>query len=237
MATPPIFRQHVQTAFNGQPATQAITFTLAQAGDVLSVACVTEDSGLSFTAPTNDGAALAWALKQDADGASNTRVDVWTATLDTTRTIIVTGHGATTKEWGVIGRAWGGSDGVGATNKVEGDTTANFSVNLTTTQANSAIDVYWADWAATAGARTYLTGAGAYTEKTNFNDGQYSTGSGYHADAGAINTYTIGNSAPAGQDVTFVVVEILGAGVAADDSLRGGSAGEFDPHLQGSAWL
>lgn len=210
----PTARDYAQSsAFNTFTVTKTATLTLGQAGDILTFTCVAEDQSTTFSAPTNDGTALTWTQQQDAGTASNTRVTVWTATLNTTRTIIITGNRTgTDNRWGCFATAWGGSAGVGNSNKVEGDTSANFSVGVTAS-ANSALVVSWGDWAAISGARTYLTtGVGTYTEKLNGNvASQYSYGGGYHADVGSAGAKTVGSSAPASQDVSIIVVEILGS--------------------------
>lgn len=223
-AAAPTFIQHaegVNWTSNTSPKTATVT---VQTGDIIVVGGATENNGTTLNTPTNDGAALTWTLRQNAVGVNNTQVYGWTTTADSNRTIVVSITVGGAGNWGMYARVWRGSDGVGASNKVEGDTTANFSVDLTTTQANSAIDVISDDFAAVAGARTYLTGAGTFTEKTAVDGTQHAVRTGYHADAGAIATYTVGVSAPAGQDLSIVVIEIkgtAGAGSAPQRSLTG----------------
>ena len=211
---------HVQYAATASNATTPKTAPLTvQAGDVLVVRCVGEDVGLvpAFGTPTNDGAALTWTAAQEAAVASNCWVKAWTAEVDTDRspiTISMSRVGGGGTWWGAA-RAWRDSGGVGGSAKVEGDTSANFSVDITTLEDDSAIDVVHGDWAAVAGARTYLTAtAGAFTENTNLagGGGGYQIISGYHANAGVAGLKTIGASAPSGQDVSIVVVENLGIG-------------------------
>lgn len=210
----PTLAASAQSVWNTNGATKTVSVTV-QTGDQIVVGCGTEDTGTTFNTPTNDGTALTWTLKQEAAGASNARAAQWTAVADSNRTIIITGNRAgVNNDWGMYANAWRGSNGIGASNKVEGDTSANFSVGITTTQDNSALDVLIVDWGAVGGARTYLTtGVGAFTEQNNIDDGaQYATQHGYHADVGTAGAKTVGDSAPAGQDVSIVVVEVLGTG-------------------------
>lgn len=189
----------------------------ANAGDILWAGGAVADSGTTLNTPTNDGTALTWTASPNspAAGASNTYVAGWTATADTTRTIVVSlTRNAPSADFGLAVIVFRSSDGPGAGAKTEGDTTANFTVGLTTTQANSAIPMISADWAPATGSRTYLVGAGAFTELVGNAAGdvagQYAVRVGYHADAGAVGAYTIGTSAPTGQDVSLIVTEIKG---------------------------
>jgi len=216
--TAPTFVNHQQSVWNTSGATKAVTITV-QTGDILVVGCVAADSNSAvFTVPTNDGTGLSWSNRISLVSANNVEMGVWTAPVDSNRTIVITGHETTLATfWGMFARAWRGSDGVGAVGSIEGDTTANFSANITTTQANSAIDSVQGDWSAVSGARTALAGAGAWTEKTNVNlSTQYNIVTGYHADAGAAGTYAVGSSAPSGQDLSIGLVEIKGTAAGGD---------------------
>ena len=212
----PTFVDHQESVWNTTGASKTVTITV-QAGDILVVGCINEDSDETFTVPTNDGTALTWTQRHLLTTASNCEVGIWTAVADSNRTIVITGHvtGSIDNDWGMYARAWRASDGVGAVGSVEGDTTANFSANITTTQANSAIEAAQGDWSAVTGARTALTGAGAWTQKSSYNNpAKYNAITGYHADAGAIGTYAVGSSAPTGQDLSIGLVEIKGTAAA-----------------------
>jgi hypothetical protein len=118
--------------------------------------------------------------------------------------------------WGADVKVWRNSGGVGASSKANVDGAAP-SLNLTTTQANSAIIVYNNDWNAVDGtSRTWRTGAGSLTESNYFRDAARCTSySGYHADAGSVGTYAVGLSAPGGQKYSIVAIEIKGSAAAA----------------------
>lgn len=214
MATAPTFISHVESVWNTITATKTVSLVV-QTGDVMVVGCVFEGSGDTFNVPTNDGAALTWTQAQiDNTTVNITRLGAWTATADSNRTIIVTGHPAngTTTRWGMYGRVWRGSVGVGNSNIAVNDTTANFSVGVTTTQDNSALDLVSGDWAEIVGARTALTsGVGTFTEETSVDvAGVYFVETGFWADVGVTGAKTVGFSAPAGQTWSGIAVEIKG---------------------------
>ena len=127
-------------------------------------------------------------------------------------TVTSTRTGSSFNGFGLNVLTFRSSDGVGASSK---DNVASGAptLNLTTTQANSAIVVANGDWSATDGAsRTWRTNAGALTEKTyDFQSAQFTVYGGYHADAGAIATYAVGLSAPGAQKYSIAAVEVKGA--------------------------
>lgn len=214
MATLPTFVNHVESIWSSATTTKTVSLPVL-AGDIMVIGCVFEGSSDTFTVPTNDGAALTWTQAQlDNTTVNITRLGVWTSVADTSRTIVVTGHAAngTINAWGMYGRVWRDSAGVGASNIVVNDTTANFSVGLTTTADNSAIDLCSGDWSEIVGARTALTsGVGTFTEKTNVDiAGKYFVETGYWADVGVTGAKTVGFSAPAAQTWSGIAVEIKG---------------------------
>jgi len=70
------------------------------------------------------------------------------------------------------------------------------------------------DWAAVAGAETWLANAGAATPASYLNGDAttYAVHGAYHANAGAAGTYAVGMTAPAGQTYNIMAVEIKGTG-------------------------
>jgi hypothetical protein len=113
--------------------------------------------------------------------------------------------------WGSEVKVWRSSDGVGASAKANVASGAP-SLDLTTTQADSAICVYNNDWNAQDGtSRVWRTNAGAFTESNYYRDASHHTAySGSHANAGAIGTYATGLSAPTGQKYSIIALEIKG---------------------------
>lgn len=198
--------------------------TLAcQAGDILVVRAQAEDGSLLFAnPPTNDGTGLVWTSRGNVGTASvTTRCAAWTAVVDTTRTIIITvtpSGGSTALWWGIIGKAWRGSDGVGNTTALTtaGGVASAVTLNLTTTQANSVIDFGVGDFGAVDRSNTanYRTNAGAASEDQYFsNSVHYTLNDAHHADAGAIGTYAIGRNET--YVWAMVIIEIKGSAAAA----------------------
>jgi hypothetical protein len=202
VATAPTFVTSANSVWNTTTTPKTASVTV-QTGDIL-VAGVADENITTLNTPTNDGAALTWTLAQAAAGASNCAVSAWTTTADSNRTIVVSATHGATEDFGLAVLVFRGSDGVGNSGKVEGDTTANFTASVTTAQANSAIAVFAADFAPALGARTWLTNAGAFTELVGVAgdvSGHYAVRVGYHADAGAAAAYAVGNSAPGSDEL------------------------------------
>lgn len=124
--------------------------------------------------------------------------------------------------WGASVKVWRGSDGVGASSKTNVASGAP-SLDLTTTQADSEIQVANNDWNATDG--TSLTWrtvngitptSGNGLETNYFRDAaRYTTYAAYYDNVGAIGTKTVGLSAPSGQKYSIVALEIKGSAAAA----------------------
>jgi hypothetical protein len=119
--------------------------------------------------------------------------------------------------WGASVKVWRGSDGVGASSKTNVSSGAP-SLDLTTTQVNSAVQVANNDWNATDGAsRTWRTvnsvtpTSGNGLETNYFRDAaRYTTYAAYYDDVGTAGTKTVGLSAPSGQKYSIVAIEIKG---------------------------
>jgi hypothetical protein len=103
------------------------------------------------------------------------------------------------------------SGGVGASNKNNASGAAP-TVSLTTTKANSSIVMIVSDWNASDGStRAYRSGAGTLTEKDYYYlNNIYTVYTGYHANSGAVGTYSIGLTTPSAQKYSIVAVEIKG---------------------------
>lgn len=219
----PNFITHTATAFN-TTTTPKTASVAVQAGDVLVAFEITADSANAVgSTPTNDGAALTWTLQQSnvVTSPGNVGQSTWTAIADTTRTIVVTfAASPSTVIWGADVQVWRGAS-VGTSTKVTSGSGAP-TLNITTTQANSAIIVSIGDWAAVVGAPTWRTNAGAFTSTVEqAGDGaSYSARGGYHADAGAVGTYAVGVTAPAGETFSIIALEIKGVAGSPDVVLQ-----------------
>jgi hypothetical protein len=176
---------------------------------------------LSTTAPTNTGTALTYAQRINAPAAADTNVGraiMWTAQSASSQTINVTctrpmgttGSPPWGFQWWVISA--GTHNGVGA---VASATTGSNTQAITTTADGSMLLGGSSDWNAVDGtSRTRRTVNGSTgTEHSYFRDSaQYTIYTQSYADAGTAGSKTFGYSAPAGQQTTIAVVEILAGG-------------------------
>jgi hypothetical protein len=219
---PPTPIQHAEVSDWTTITTPKTVSVTVAAGDIITVLSASSDND-TLNTPTNDGAALTWtptAVFTSAGNSCYTRG--YTATADSGRTIVIsqTRNAVTTDDrWGFFADVWRASDGVGASNGVNIDTTANYSCTVTTTQANSALVGISPDWGAVNGARTYtaINGIAFVIETGAFTSGQYYVSGGYDPDVGAIGTKTPEISAPAAETVTMCFIEVKGS-VAAPPS-------------------
>lgn len=211
----PTFVTKYETVYSDATTPKTASVTVG-AGDTLVILGYVESDGDTLSTPTGGG--LTYTLQQAVGVSQYTRVYVWTApsVSGQTFTLSIAKVGATGLFFGFCAYRFSGSSGIGASNKTNVASGAT-TLNLLTTAANSAIVVGSGDWVPQDGAsRTWRTGAGALTEQTYFRDAShYALYGGYHADAGAINTYAVGQSAPAAQKYSVVAVEVLGSAAAA----------------------
>jgi hypothetical protein len=209
-ATASTFVQEAETGWGGGTKTTA-AFNV-QTGDILVAYAVAEDSNGSTNISVSGGS-LTWTSRQNISVNAFAYVGMWTAVVDTSKSMSVTfsiSNPALGSNFGANVLTFRGSDGVGASVQATG--TGAPSVNISTTQVNSAIVVVNGDWNSTDGtSRTWRNNAGAFTEQTyNRNASLYAVYGGYHADAGAIGTYAVGLSAPTGQKYSIAAIEIKG---------------------------
>lgn len=197
------------------PKTAAVTLT---AGDVLVHLGGTADSVTTLNTPTG-GSSLSWTLQRTVNTTNYPSLYAWTTATPSSQsfTLQQTKSGDVNPFWGFSCLQFSGSNGIG--NTAVTNTTGAPSLAITTTQANSAIVVFVLDWNAVDGAsRAWRTPAGATAIVTGGagevsyyrNNLQYAVYVGYHADAGAAGSKTVGLSAPAGQQYAICAVEVLG---------------------------
>lgn len=188
---PPVFVQEAETVWNTSTSPKTTSSFNVIAGDIL-VAMVTSDNA-SNVESISDSASLTWTQQQVLSFAGYSWTAVWTAKVISTgaMTVTATNSGAT-EMFGMNVFTFRGSSGVGASSATHVASGAP-TLNITTTQANSAIVVLNGDWSARDGAtRTWRTNAGAFTELTyNYIAGSYTAYAGYHANSGAIGTYAV----------------------------------------------
>lgn len=213
----PTFVSETATAYDRTASTSRATASISvNAGDILvATAHGEDDQDPAFTNLTLSvsGGGLSWTSQQNVFAVDYSQVRVWTAVASSTTSFAVTFSrtGAGSYGFGGSVQVWRDSDGVGASAKTNVASGAP-TLDLTTTQANSAIVVSVGDWNAVDGAsRTWRTNAGALTEEVYYYDGVSGTYyDGYHADAGAVGTYAVGLSAPGGQKYAIIALEVKG---------------------------
>lgn len=213
----PTFIQEAETAWNVNTTPKTTASFAVQVNDILVAIGVTADTSTTLSTPTNSGTALTWTLQQSIVVSSYCSTYVWTTTASTAESITVSfARGGVSNLFGGNVLTFRGSDGVGASAKTN-VTTGAPTLNITTTQANSAVVVVNGDWNAVDGAtRTWRENAGSLTEVTYFRDSaNYTVYGGYHSDSGATGTYAVGLSAPSGQAYSIIAVEVKGSAAAA----------------------
>lgn len=216
MATVPSFISEFETVWNTTTSPKTTGNITTQVGDVLVVAasCEFGNTDPAFNTPTNTGTAETWSLQQaieNTDGTS-TAVAIWTTVCAVAQTMTVSlTRNAAAQEFGFNVLQFRGSDGVGASNKATAKDAAA-TVNVTTTQANSAIVGIVSDWEATSATVTWPAGLGTWTKQTTFDDAAHSVHVAWLSDSGAIGSKTVdpvlANSLP---DYSLIVVEVKGA--------------------------
>lgn len=202
--------QEAETNWSSTALSKTTASFNVQVGDVL-VAYSSVENG-SQAALSISGGSLTWTLRQSVHtGGGDADVSIWTAVANANTAMTVTfTAGNTNVQYGGNVLTFRNSGGVGASSATSAVGGPN--LNLTTTQANSAIVFVSGDWNAVNGSsRTYRTGAGAFTEQTySYTNSRYTVYGGYHANAGAIGTYAVGVSAPTGQRFSIAAIEIKG---------------------------
>jgi hypothetical protein len=217
----PTFVQEAETAWNDTASPRATASFAVESGDILVACAVSENHLPPPFSVSNSGTGLTWTKQQEVDVTDYTGVAQATAAAGATTSLTVSvSKNAGTSDWfGQNTLTFRDADGVGASAKTNVASGAP-SLNLTTTQDNSAIVVAVGDWNAGDGsARTWRTvnsitpSAGNGLELTYFRDTvRYTLYLAYYPDAGSAGSKTVGLSAPSGQKYSIVAVEIKGTG-------------------------
>lgn len=211
--TSPVFVQEAETAYGKTTSTTRSTSSFGvQAGDVLVAYGFTEDSGIKISGVS--GGSLSWTLQNSVDLSGYNHVGIWTAVVDSSKSMSVTFTKNSSQESSFGGNVlvFRGSSGVGASSKTNSSSGAP-SLGITTTQDNSAIVVANGDWSANDGSgRSWRSGAGNFIEQTYAGTvgSDYIVYGGYHQDSGSAGSKTVGLSSPSGQKYAIVAVEIKG---------------------------
>lgn len=232
MATPPTFIGEFETAWNVSTTPKTTASITAVANDVLVAIAVNEGYG-DYTGSNDDwladlvpsGGSLTWTQRQEVIVNDYTYATIYTAVVDSDKSMTVTftrtgtvGSNALVLWWGGNVLQFRGSDGVGASNKTN-VASGGPSLALTTTVDNSAVVSVSGDFAAVDGAsRTWRTvngitpTSGNSLEVSYFRDAShYAVYGAYWSDVGAAGSKTVGLSAPSTQKYSICAVEVKGA--------------------------
>lgn len=217
----PQFMQSVQTAWNSATSPKTTASITVQTGDVLIASAIIESYGGGAGTPSISiaGGGLSWGSPlQTIQTTDYTAVKVWAATATANTSLAVTFTNSQTGMWfGGVVVVFRNSAGVGTSAKTNVASGAP-SLNITTTQANSAVVVVNGDWAAVDGtARVWRTvnslaptAANGY-ERTYFRDAnKYTVYLAYYPDVGAGGAKTVGLTTPASQKYSLIAVEVKG---------------------------
>lgn len=206
----PTFVAQYATAFNTTTTPKtAMSAVTINSGDVLIAVAANEGNTFAVSL-SEDGAATA-TIRQSSVEGSYSAAFCWSYVAPSNETLTASFEASGDWFGGNIIR-FSGSAGVGASNIAIGDT-GNPSIDLTTTQANSAIVVIVTDWNANSGQQTFTNNfSGTPTALTDYpgDAAHYGVAIAYFPDAGAIGSKTIGMSAPTGQKWTIIAIEVKG---------------------------
>jgi|GEM_PF-6503273 hypothetical protein len=216
--TSPTFIQKAETAWGTATSPKTTASFNVQAGDVLVAFAETEDASTTVAISDSTTTSTAWVNQQTVNVASYDWAGVWTKQVTTAQamTVTFTASGNSANFFGGNVLTFRGSIGVGASVKANVSSGAP-TVNLITTQVNSAIVVADSDWSAADGtSRVWRTNAGAFSEQSySRTAGHYTVYGGYHPNAGAVGTYALGLTAPS-QKYSIIAVEVKGKDVTPD---------------------
>jgi hypothetical protein len=213
----PVFIQEAETAWATSTSPKVTASFDVVAGDVLVALGLATDADASISTPV--GGSLTWTLQQELNSAFFSHVYLWTAVVDSNKSMTVT-----FTKTGDVGEQFGGSvltfrggaGGVGASAKTSSASGAP-ALALITTTANSAVVVLNGDWNGADGASRVWRPAGVAFVETTYNFGGFSTVyGGYYPNIGAAGLYTVGLTAPATQKYAIAAVELTGTAATLD---------------------
>ncbi len=218
-----------------------------QAGDVLVAYGVIENVS-NLDSISVSGGSLVWTPQQTVNINSFTYLAVWTATVDSNKSMTVNftcSNDCVSHNYRFGGdvltfRNSGGVGGSNSTNSL--NTGSGSTLNLTTTQNNSVIVTVVGDWDATDGSSrvwrtvnsiTPTSGNGLETTY-NFISLGYTVYGAYYSNAGTAGSKTVGLSAPVNQKYSIAAVEIKasngsGGGTPTGGGGSGGGGGGAAP--------
>lgn len=214
MPAPTFVAEYEVSSWTTNAASKSVNVTTA-IGDRILWLCVTRDAGTSIStlAP---GSGMTWSYPVFVLTASNCGLYIGTATAMANETFSCTAtatSGGTLSQWGFNVLRFSGSNGFGNSAANTPPATGVPSIGITNSQPNSAIVTVIGDYVGANGdtTRAWLTNAGSFTEQTYMRQSlAYAVYAGFHPNAGPASTYSVGLSAPSGQQYTIGAVEVLG---------------------------
>jgi hypothetical protein len=218
----PTFVTDYASAFNSAADKTASVTTAV--GDVLAILAAGENGGANIQLPTGGtGTYVNRETTQPTNGGrAEVRADTASAGI-TAQTYTLTQTSGGSVEWfGFDCLRFSGSDGIGASEFDIDNADAAPSLDIVTTQDNSALVVVVCDWNARDGTtRTWRTvngtapSVGNGFERVYFRDSaHYAVYIAYYPDAGAAGTKTVGLTTPSDMLASVAVVEIKGSAAA-----------------------
>lgn len=211
--TKPEFIQEAETAWNTTTSPKSAGPASVQVGDVL-VQVGGAEGQLTSIIPSGGPE---WTSRQVVSAASRSFASAYTGIVGKAEslTVTLTREGSSSIHWGGNVLTFRKSEGVGASAK--GESEGAPSLEITTTQDNSAVVVIVTDWNAKSGTRTWRTVNGTTPteangfERTYVQDGsRYTVYAAYYPDVGASGAKTVGLTAPTGQKFSIIAVEVKG---------------------------
>lgn len=214
----PTFVLDTETVFNTNTTPKTTGTITATSGDTLVAAAIQE--GQSAHTISTSGGTPAWTEQEEINLAGRCNITAATATAAGDLTVTFTRNSGGLDHFGGIVVQFRASDGIGAAEKGDGSSSGP-RLSITTTQANSAIVVFQADFGAADGAtRTWATvngtapSAGNGYELAYYRDAaRYTLAVAYYPDAGAIGAKSVGvdfGAVPAVQTYSLVAIEVKG---------------------------
>lgn len=209
------------TGFTSQQGQTKTTSSIAvQTGDIL-VARAACENNTPADSLTLSGGGLTWTLQasynpQVGGGGTHSTAFIWTAVAASNTSITVTvskADAVNNKAFGVVVSVNRGSSGVGNSSVTTSVGTGAPSLALTTSGANSLIDIVNVDWdVVNGGTRTWrsVNGSAATEDVYSLITNKATFYLGYHPDAGAAGAKTVGLTQPNNQTYTIAAIEILG---------------------------
>jgi len=207
----PTFIQEAETAWNNDTTPKGSGNFTTSTGDVVVACVVSENATISNLDCVGTNVSLSLAQEVDIVDYCELIVKAGVVSSGGTTSVSFTNTGSTSL-FGGNALTFSNSDGIGASAKANVDGSAP-SLNITTTQANSAIVMAVGDWNAVDGASPTWRQVNSSdpTSVTYFRDAaHYTVYIAYYADAGAVGTKTVGMSAPGGQRYSIIALEIKG---------------------------